>query len=247
MVAVPPGRRAVTARWSVAVAAIAAIAGAHRTAWSDDDGTVRLSLPTEEDRAAWLRAGFRLGLGVLYGQLRGSGEVPDMSLKGVVIRPGIHLDPQWSVYLPLQYALTSLGGARFAAAVEPTWHITPGIALGLGLGYAGLIGVHPYGVGVQAGPETDLGMLGQSYTVPDATRPLSDCTGVGVTALARIELGYVLGPRSRTHLALEALGQWTGCEEDIFSGRDPFTGVQYTLRQWWAHRGVSLSWGIEWR
>jgi hypothetical protein len=212
----------------------------------DDDGAVRLSLPTEEDRAAWRRSGFRLALGVVYGQLRGAGKVPDLSLKGVAIRPGIQLDPAWSVYLPLQYALTSRDGARFAAAVEPTWHVTPSIALGLGVGYGGLIGVHPYDFGLQEGPEAELGARGQSYTVPDAKKPLSECTGTGVTALARVEVGYVLGPRSRTHVALEALAQWTGCEENA-EGRDSFSGVQYTLRQYWGHRGVSLSWGIEWR
>jgi hypothetical protein len=213
----------------------------------DDDGAVRLSLPTQEDRAAWRRSGFRLVLGILYGQLRGAGEVPDLTLKGVVIRPGIRIDPQWSIYLPLQYAVTSLGGARFAAAVEPTWHVTPGIAVGFGLGYAGLIGVNTYGdSGFTAGPEADLEMLGQSYTLPDVEKPLSDCSGVGVTALARVELGYVLGPRSRTHLAFEALAQRTGCEEDAALSNS-FSGERFTLRQWWAHTGVSLSWGIEWR
>jgi hypothetical protein len=213
----------------------------------DDDGAVRLSLPTEEERAAWRRSGFRLALGVLYGDLRGAGAVPDLTLKGVVIRPGIRIDPQWSIYLPLQYAVTDHGGARFAAAVEPTWHVTPSFALGFGLGYAGLIGVSPYGdFDFDSGPERDTGMLGQSYTYPDAKVPVRSCDGVGVTALARAELGYVLGPRARTHLALEALGQRIGCEESA-PGRDSFTGTEYKFRQWWGHSGVSLSWGIEWR
>jgi hypothetical protein len=213
----------------------------------DDDGAVRLSLPTEEDRAGWRRSGFRLALGVLYGDLRGSGAVPDLTLKGVAIRPGIRIDPQWSIYLPLQYALTSHGGARFAAAVEPTWHVTPSLAIGFGVGYAGLIAVTTYGLfAAGQGPENDLGMLGQSYTFPDAKAPVSTCDGVGIAALVRAELGYVLGPRSRTHLALEALGQRTGCEESA-SGRDSFTGNQYKFRQWWSHTGLSLSWGIEWR
>jgi hypothetical protein len=212
----------------------------------DDDGVVRLSLPTEEDRTAWQRSGFRLALGALYGRLRGSGEVPDLTLTGVVIRPGIRIDPQWSIYVPLQYAVTDHRGARFAAAVEPTWHATPGIALGFGVGYAGLVGINTYGDVFGSGPEDDLGMLGQPYTFPDAKTPLSECTGVGITALARVELGYVLGRRSRTHIALEALGQWTGCEESTFR-RDSFTGVEYVFRQWWGHAGMSLSWGIEWR
>jgi hypothetical protein len=213
----------------------------------DADGAVRLSLPTEEDRAAWRRSGFRLALGVLYGQLQGAGEVPDLTLKGVVIRPGIRIDPEWSVYLPLQYASTSKSGGRFAAAVEPTWHITPSFAVGFGLGYAGLIGISPYDPTLPAqGPETALGQIDQPYTFPDAKKPIQGCDGVGVTALARAELGYVLGPRSRTHVALEALGQRTGCEENG-GGRDAFTGANNKFRQWWGHTGVTLSWGIEWR
>jgi hypothetical protein len=215
---------------------------------SDDaDGAVRLSLPTEEDRAAWRRSGFRLALGVLYGQLQGTRDIPDLTLKGVVIRPGIRIDPEWSVYLPLQYATTSKGGARFAAAVEPTWHITSSFAVGFGLGYAGLIGISPYDPMLpNPGPEMEVELLGQSFTFSESKKAIRSCDGVGITALVRAELGYVLGPRSRTHLALEALGQRIGCEEDSFD-EDEFTGRQHQFRQWWGHNGVTLSWGIEWR
>jgi hypothetical protein len=213
----------------------------------DGDGAVRLSLPTEEDRAAWRRSGFRLALGIVYGNLSGARRIPDLTLKGVAIRPGIRIDPQWSIYLPLQYATTNLGGGRFAAAVEPTWHITPGIALGFGVGYAGLIGVSPYGqFAPPEGPENDVDVQGQSFTFPEGVKPLAGCDGVGVTALARLEAGYVLGPRTRTHLALEVLAQRTGCEESAFA-IDSFTGAEYMFRQWWVHRGMSLSWSIEWR
>jgi hypothetical protein len=213
----------------------------------DGDGAVRLSLPTEEDRAAWRRSGFRLALGIVYGELRGARQVPDLTLKGVAIRPGIRIDPQWSVYLPLHYATTSLGGGRFAAAVEPTWHIAPSLALGFGVGYAGLIGISPYDPFMPpAGPENDVDFEGQSYTFPEGVKPLAACDGVGITGSARLEAGYVLGPRTRTHLALELIAQRTGCEESTF-GRDSFTGAEHVYRQWWVHRGMSLSWSIEWR
>jgi hypothetical protein len=213
----------------------------------DGDGAVRLSLPTEEDRAAWRRSGFRLALGIIYGDLRGARQIPDLTLKGVAIRPGIRIDPQWSIYLPLQYATTSRGGGRFAAVVEPTWHITPSIALGFGVGYAGLIGVSPYDqFAPPDGPENGVDVQGQSFTFPEGVKPVAACDGVGVTAVARLEAGYVLGPRTRTHLALELLAQRTGCEESA-AGRDSFTGAEYMFRQWWVHRGMSLSWSIEWR
>ncbi|HZJ66519.1 MAG TPA: hypothetical protein VFD36_23590 [Kofleriaceae bacterium] len=213
----------------------------------DGDGAVRLSLPTEEDRAAWRRSGFRLALGIVYGELHGARQIPDLTLKGVAIRPGIRIDPEWSIYLPLQYATTSLGGARFAAAVEPTWHIAPSIALGLGVGYAGLIGVSTYNpFAPPSGPELDVDIQGQSYTFPEGVKPVRSCDGVGITAAARLEAGYVLGPRSRTHVALEALAQRTGCEEGG-GGSNAFTGTDNMFRQWWVHRGMSLSWSIEWR
>jgi hypothetical protein len=37
---------------------------------------------------------------------------------------------------------------------------------------------------------------------------------VGAAGLARVEWGYVLGPRAQTSVALEVVGQWTGCVDD---------------------------------
>lgn len=213
-------------------------------AGASGDGPVRLSLATEADREAWLHSGFRLGLGLTYGTLHGQGAVPDFTTLGVTIRPGIRLDPQWSIYLSLQYATLAGGAARFASAIEPTWHITPHLAAGVGLGYAGIAGYQRIDGGLPLQPTVDT--LGQSYTFPDAKTPVPKCTGVGLAALARLELGYVLGPRTRTHIAAEALAQWTGCE-DTSSTVDEFSGKQLVRRQWWAHTGASVSWGIEWR
>jgi hypothetical protein len=219
-----------------------AVAGA-----TDDDGPVRVSLPTEADRVAWNRSGFRLGLGMLYGTLRGSQGAPGATMLGLSVRPGIRLDSQWSVYLPLQY-MGITRGARFAASVEPTWHVTPYLAVGLGLGYAGFLGfsppVDPF-TGFPAEPDTSVAP-GQSYTYPDARKPLTDCTGVGVAAVGRVEVAYVLGTRTRTHVALEAFRQWTGCEQGT-GEVDPYTGTENVLRQWWAHTGLTLAWGLEWR
>lgn len=207
------------------------------------DGPVRLSLATEADRDGWLRSGFRLGLGVTYGTLHGQGAVPGFTTRGVTIRPGLRLDPQWSIYLSFQYAALDGGATRFASAIEPTWHLTRHLAAGVGLGYAGLVGYSR----VDITPlQPTVGTLGQSYTFPDAKQPLPNCTGVGLTALTRLELGYVLGPRTRTHVAAEAFEQWTGCE-DASGTIDSFSGQELVRRQWWAHTGASVSWGIEWR
>ena len=85
-----------------------------------------------------------------------------------------------------------------------------------------------------------------SYTFPDARTPLPSCSGVGAAGLARAEWSYVLGPRASTSVALEAFGQWTGCVDD--TGRvEPDTGTAIVRRQFWAHAGATLAWGITWR
>jgi hypothetical protein len=45
-------------------------------------------------------------------------------------------------------------------------------------------------------------------------RSAASCSGVGAAGLARVEWGYVLGPRAQTSVALEVVGQWTGCVDD---------------------------------
>ena len=50
----------------------------------DDDPEPKLSLPTEADRAAWTRPGFRLQLGGGYGQLVGLRGAPDGRLYAVL-------------------------------------------------------------------------------------------------------------------------------------------------------------------
>src|SRR5260221_7250682 len=63
-----------------------------RPAVKDDEGEPRLSLPTEGDRDAWKRSGFRLGLGLTYGRLVGLEGAPGGRLLGATIRFGIRLD-----------------------------------------------------------------------------------------------------------------------------------------------------------
>ena len=56
----------------------------------------------------------------------------------------------------------------------------------------------------------------------------------------------MLGPRSATSFALEAVGQWTGCVDDTGSV-DPDTGQAIVRRQWWPHTGGTVQWGFTWR
>jgi hypothetical protein len=212
----------------------------------DDDGPPRLSLPTDGDRAVWKKPGFRFGLGLAYGRLFGIKGPPNAQLIGPTIRAGIRLDERWSLMGSFQYLYaTGTAGARglrYAGTIEPTWHATEHLNLGVGLGFGGLVG--PISNRPDPTPKGDT--LDASYTFPDARTPLQSCDGVGVTGLLRAEWLVVLGPRSSTGLALETDGQWTGCVDDT-GNLDPDTATPIVRRQWWAHFGTSLAWVILWR
>jgi hypothetical protein len=212
----------------------------------DNEGEPKLSLATEADRDAWRRPGFRMGLGVGYGDLVGLDGAPSGRLLAFLLRLGIRLDADWSLLASLQYARASttggLDGLRFAGTIDPTWHATSHLSLAVGLGFGGIV------EGSTSRPEvTPLpGSLSSSYTFPSASPPLPSCSGVGVAALARAEWTVVLGPRSTTSVALEAVGQWTGCVDDT-GLNDSDTGQAIVRRQWWPHTGGTLQWGFTWR
>jgi len=212
----------------------------------DDEGEPRLSLPTESDRDAWTRAGFRLSLGAVYGRLAGLEGAPSGRLLGATVRLGLRLDASWSVLASFQYASASapggLSGLRFAGTIDPTWHATRHLSLALGLGFGGIV------EGGTSRPDVDPlpGTIETSYTFPTPSPPLPGCSGVGVAALARAEWTIVLGPRSATNLGIEAVGQWTGCVQD--TGRvESDTGQAIVRRQYWPHVGGVGTWSITWR
>jgi hypothetical protein len=213
---------------------------------ADDDGEPRLSLPTQADRDAWRNSGFRLGLGLVYGRLVGLRGAPSGRLIGPTVRVGLRLDPSWSILASFQYAAASqpggLSGLRFAGTLDPTWHVTPSISLAVGLGFGGIVEGRTGRMDADPLPST----LDTSYTFPDARHPVASCSGVGVAGLARAEWAYVLGPRAQTSVALEVVGQWTGCVDDT-NRVEPDTGTAIVRRQWWPHTGVTLAWGIAWR
>ena len=210
------------------------------------EGEPKLSLPTEADCDAWRRAGFRLGLAVSYGELVGLEGAPNGRLLGFLVRLGIRLDGDWSLIGSLQYArATSTGGIdglRFAGTLDPTWHVTNHLSLAVGLGFGGIV------EGSTSRPEIMPlpGSLANSYSFPTPNPPLPSCTGVGLAGLARAEWTIVLGPRSATNFALEAVGQWTGCVDDT-GHVNLDTGQAVVRRQWWPHTGGTFQWGFTWR
>jgi hypothetical protein len=231
---------------ALAVATPVAAFAADAAPSKDDEGPPRLSLPTQSDRDAWMHAGFRLSLGLDYGRFVGLEGAPSGRLLGATVRLGLRLDAAWSVIASFQYASASaaggLSGLRFAGTIDPTWHATRHLSLAIGLGFGGIVEGRNGRPDVDPLPDT----IDTSYTFPNASPPLPSCSGVGVAGLVRAEWTFVLGPRTATGLALEALGQWTGCVDD--TGRvEPDTGQAIVRRQWWPHVGGVGTWSLTWR
>ena len=233
-------------KWLAIALLVAAPAHADAPAKPDEDPEPKLSLPTESDRVAWLDSGFRLGLGVGYGRFEGLGGAPSGHLVGAVLHAGLRLDRDWSLMSTFEYSRVKqsggLSGLRFSGTIDPTWHLTPSFSVAFGIGFGGIV------EGTTGRPDVSpmAGMLNASYTFPDASTPLPSCSGVGITGVARAEYTYVLGPRSATGVALEAMGQYTACVER--TGRlDADTAQAIVRRQYWPHAGFALQWSISWR
>lgn len=225
---------------------ITSVAGAETKKTDEEEGEPKLSLPTEADRQAWQRPGFRLGLAFGYGEFTGLRGAPSGRLLAGTLRAGVRLDPTWSLLASFQYALASrtggLAGMRFAGTIDPTWHVTPSLSVALGFGFGGIVETSSKRMDASPLP----GELESSYTFPDASTPMSACSGVGAAGLARVEYAYVIGPRTAASLSLEVVGQWTGCVAD--TGRiEPDTGDAIVRRQWWPHTGATLALGVTWR
>lgn len=213
----------------------------------EEEGPPKLSLPTEEDRQAWKKPGFRLSLGMTYGELHGLRGAPSGRLLGPILRMGVRLDADWSLMSSFMYASASrageLSGLRFAGTVDPTWHITPSLSLAFGFGFGGIVEGGPSRP-MDASPAPDT--LESSYTFPDASTPIASCSGVGAAALVRGEFATVMGPRSQFHASIELVGQWTGCVDDT-GNLEPDTGEAIERRQWWPHIGGVVTAGFTWR
>jgi hypothetical protein len=222
-------------------------AAAEPPEYDDDEVPVRLSLPTESDREAWRKPGFRLSLGGVYGYLEGIDGAPDGDLWGVLLRVGARLDERWSLLGSFQYLSASadagLAGLRFAGTIDPTWHITDSLELAMGLGFGGIV----EGRTDRDDPApAQRSSLNSPYTFPSADPPLQRCNGVGVAGLIRLGWNLVLGSRSSTGLAVEVGGQWTGCVDDT-NRVEPDTATPIVRRQWWPHVSGTAVWVVTWR
>ena len=159
---------------------------------------------------------------------------------------GIRLDERWSLMGSFQYLYATgtggMRGLRYAGTIEPTWHATEHLSLGVGIGFGGL--VEPSSSRPNPDPQPSTSMPRTPSLMRG--RRCQICDGVGVTGLLRAEWLVVLGPRSSTGVALETDGQWTACVDDTGTV-EPDTATPIVRRQWWPHLGGSLAWVILWR
>lgn len=215
------------------------------TAKEDDEGPPKLSLPTEANREAWQKSGFRLGIGLAYGEFKGLSGAPSGRLLGTQLHVGLRLDPSWSIMSTFQYASVSkkggLAGLRFMGTIDPTWHVRPDFALALGVGFGGIVEGRSDRPDMTGSLSSDT-----SYTYPTASPPLPSCSGVGVAGLARGEYDLVLGAKLAMNVSVEIIGQYTKC---VMTTRvvDPDTAQPIVRNQFWPHAGATLSWGLTWR
>lgn len=224
-------------------AAPGAAALSERDGVQNDGYRVSLSLPTEDDRAAWRSSGLRVDLGVQGALLAGVGPAPRIGAVAFQVRPRLRLDPSWSLGLALGYALArgSYTGARWTAVLEPTYHPTPSFGVSLALGYGGLdvssTRLAPPAPG--SSTETTSRTMGR-------TEEMFACAGAAWVAQARLEYLWVVGPLLSTGPYLVVDSQWTGCQES-FGTTDRETGKPTLGQQWWLHLGAGIGWWFSWR
>jgi len=211
----------------------------------DEEGTPKLSLPTESDRVAWTKSGFRLGLGLDYGRFDGLRGAPSGRLLGPFLHAGLRLDHDWSLLASFAYESASganggLSGLRFSGTIDPTWQVTRALSLAFGFGFGGIV--------EGKGARTDNAPMNNdvSITIPSANPPVGSCSGVGATGLVRAAYSWVLGPRTSTDVEVEVLGQYTSCiDKTGFLEPDSAQPIQRT--QYWPHVGFTVGWGFMWR
>lgn len=211
-----------------------------------DDGEVKLSLPTENDRLAWERPGFRLGLALAYGELVGLHGAPNGRELGAALHAGLRLDADWSLIASFNYARVSatngITGLRFAGTLDPTWHVTRALSLAAGIGFGGFVNARTNQPDVNPLPNT----IDSSYNFPSASPAMPLCDGGGLVGVLRAEYAWVIGPRGAFDLDLEVVGQYTQCTDP--TGRtEPDTAQPIVRTQYWPLTGGTLSAGFTWR
>jgi hypothetical protein len=200
--------------------------------------TVRLSLPTESDLAAWRSPGFRLQLGWGYAIVHGTGAAWSFRSENFLLRPSVRLDDRWALALDLLYG-TGPNGVRWNVTLEPTFFIWRQLAVSAGVGFGGLYISQP-GINTGTLPTETV-----SRTLSQSDR-LDSCTGSALTSIARVEYLFVAGPLFASGPFAHVEAMWTDCQE-TFGQVDQETGRPIQLDQWWTQWTTTFGWWFAWR
>ena len=206
----------------------------------DDEGPPRFSLPTQSDRDAWLRGGFRLSLGPDVRPPRRPGrraQRPAARPEGAR-RPAPRRRLVAVRVVSIQRRARTAGRSsalRFAGTIDPTWHATRHLSLAFGFGFGGIV----EGITRPTRRRPDCRTRSRPRTrSPTRARRCRAAAASARRAGARASGRTCSGRARRPASALEVLGQWTGCVAD--TGRvEPDTGQAIVRRQWWPHAGAT--------
>jgi hypothetical protein len=157
----------------------------------------RVSLPITDVAASWALPGFRVSLGLTFSSLFNISGGVDGPMFGPNLRAGFRLSRRWSLLATFRYSvlIDSLEGLHYALVIEPTLHLTEGLSVSLGAGYAGMIANRTQNF--DEGP--------------------SRCEGGGAIGLTRAQYLFRLGHRGSTGPMLAGLAQWSDCEGESSS------------------------------
>ena len=198
---------------------------------------VRLSMPTESDRAAWAKPGLRVQLGYGYGMVHGAGPAYSFHSQSALLRPSIRLDERWALGVTMLYG-TGPGGVRWSATVEPTLFLWRQLGISAGLGYGGLFISNS---NVNTGT---LSTVTVSRTLSDSEH-LSSCTGSALVSALRADYLLVAGSLFASGPFVDLNEQWTACTQSF--GQHDEAGRLVELTQWWRQTTATFGWWFAWR
>lgn len=205
----------------------------------EDDYELRFSLPTQQDHDAWRSPGFRMQLGYAHARFWGQGRAPNFAAHQVLARPQVRIDDWWSIAATVGYAVAGSGvrGVHWRATIEPMLHLAGGLAVSVGLGYAGIMGS-------STTPRRDAASAVGYDTRLDWQQ--HECDDGGWVAVGRVEYLLVVGSVFATGPFASAGAHWVACTE-LVGLRDSSTGQSLGTPAWWQHQNLNLGWWATWR
>ncbi len=211
------------------------------TLWLLGVNDTQIGDPANQDE--WRIPGFQLAMGIeSFGSAGPAKTTIFNGGLGLMLRPTIHLDEQWSVAATLRYQMLhrGLSGYRWRATAGIMYHPFSSLRMLLSFGYAGMK------ADVDHPDVTVDDALSQGRTRDASAAALNSCDGTG--AVGELEFAYLLrlGSVLATGPYISADLQWLHCEDrhDVI---DSATGLASRTDQWWTTYGWGAGWMVVWR